>query len=254
MVSVAADGYLAFWHAPTGKCIMPFKDPKDVDLYCVDYRRDGQVLAVGGKDGAVKVYDDTTKTLTAVLKAEGQYSLGHANRVFSVRFTDDLNILASGGWDSTVFFWDLRMSKSIGWIHGPHLCGDAMDIRGDTMLVGNYAKEDVLQLWSISQRKLIENIQWLPHAGDSEQNGFLYSAAFDRKSNGKEYIVAGGGGLNQMKVISQKSGHPILAQATFPKTVSSCSFAYNTDLLAVGCNDGFVRVYSIDKKPVAASA
>lgn len=106
VASVSADGYLAFWHAYSGKCIMHLKDPNNSDLYCIDYNQDGSLIAVGGKDCEIKLYDDATKSLTSSLKGTTSTYPGHANRIFSVKFSgEDKNLLISGGWDCTIFLW-----------------------------------------------------------------------------------------------------------------------------------------------------
>jgi len=34
-------------------------------------------------------------------------------------------MLISGGWDSNVILWDIRMEKSVKSFHGPNISGDA---------------------------------------------------------------------------------------------------------------------------------
>lgn len=123
---------------------MSLKDPDNSDLYCITFRPDGGAVAVGGRDQLIKIYDETTKSLVTTLKKEVPVAAGHSNRVFSLRFTEDPNILVSCGWDNTLYFWDVRENKNIGWIIGPHMTGDAMDICGDTLLTGSYSNKDVL--------------------------------------------------------------------------------------------------------------
>jgi WD40 repeat protein len=102
LVSVCSNGDITYWHAPTGKSIITISEDIPSDLYALDFSKAGDFLAGGGKDYSVKIYDDSTKSLVMVLHAAGTTNVGHSNRVFSVKFTDDPNILLSGGWDNTV--------------------------------------------------------------------------------------------------------------------------------------------------------
>jgi WD40 repeat protein len=106
----------------------------------LDYNPDGTLLATAGKDGYIRVYDETTKALTHTLKNLGDVP-AHSNRVFSVKFNPiDPNIICSGGWDSTLLVNDLRAGGPVAAIYGPHICGDTIDFRYDgvTVLTGSY--------------------------------------------------------------------------------------------------------------------
>lgn len=77
-------------------------------MYCLDFNTNGTLLAVGGRDAHVRVYDETTKSLAATLKEKGELP-GHSNRIFCVKFNPlDDNMIVSGGWDNTIQIYDLR--------------------------------------------------------------------------------------------------------------------------------------------------
>ena len=221
------------------------KDPNEADLYCIDYRKDGNLFAVAGKDFMVKIYDDSTKSLAVTLQSAGNLNPGHSNRVFSVRFTDDPNLLVSGGWDNTIFFWDLRESKTVGFVYGPHICGDSIDTRGDTMLTGSYSNKDVLQLWSIPERKLITTVKWDPLSSQDYEHGYLYTAVFE-KGIKAQYMAAGGAGKNEMHLFNNVKDYDLVAKITFPKTVTSIDFANGKHMLAAACGDGLTYTFAFE--------
>jgi COMPASS component SWD3 len=77
-------------------------DNPDNHLYCLDYNYEGTMLAVAGRDGHVRIYDETTKSLALDMKEKGEQP-GHSNRVFAVRYNpNDSNMIVSGGWDNTL--------------------------------------------------------------------------------------------------------------------------------------------------------
>jgi WD40 repeat protein len=73
----------------------------------VEYNLDGTMYAIGAGDNTIKVFDETTKTLSTLLSPGYGEEMGHFNRVSSLKFID-ANLIASGGWDKNVFVWDLR--------------------------------------------------------------------------------------------------------------------------------------------------
>ena len=70
--------------------------------------------------------------------------------------------MVSGGWDNTVWIYDIRERGPVGMIYGPHICGDAIDLRsdGNTLLTGSYRQENPLELWDIRKLEKLKEIDW----------------------------------------------------------------------------------------------
>lgn len=48
----------------------------------------------------------------------------HDNRIFCIKWNPkDNNIFLSGGWDKTVYFWDIRLKTSIKKLYGYYIGG-----------------------------------------------------------------------------------------------------------------------------------
>lgn len=97
-------------------------------VLCVDWAKDGRSVLSGGTDKAVRMYDISTGQTTQVG--------AHDDTVKSVKFLDGTaNILATGSWDKTIKYWDLRSPQPVGTVQLPERCY-TMDTRGDLLVAG----------------------------------------------------------------------------------------------------------------------
>lgn len=241
LIAANADGAVQHWHVTSGRCLHEINDP-DNSLFTVNYSADGKKFATAGKDYAIRIYDEATKTL--VSKMEGGYhaiTKGHSNRVFSLKFDkNDENIVVSGGWDNTVQIWDLRVERSVRSFYGPHVCGDAVDIHDGTILTGSYRMKEQLQTWDFGTGKLIQNISWV------NSHSQLYAACFDPSGT---LIAAGGSSKNEAKIFDRTVGNALVGTvAGLSRGVYSIDFNHDGSKFVVAGGDATVRLFSIQDR------
>jgi WD40 repeat protein len=241
LIAANADGAVQHWHVTSGRCLHEINDPNN-SLFTIDYSSDGTKFATAGKDYAVRIYDEATKTM--VSKMEGGYhaiTKGHSNRIFSLKFDkSDDNIVVSGGWDNTIQIWDLRVERSIRSFFGPHICGDSIDISGGTILTGSYRMDNQLQTWDFGTGKLIDTISW----GNSSTQ--LYAACFDPSST---LIGAGGSGKNEAKIFDRTAGNALVGTvAGLSRGVYSIDFNFDGSKFVVAGGDATVRLFSVQTR------
>ena len=254
-LSSNAAGAVQHWHMTSGKCLHTFSDEEN-QVYALDYNDEGTQFATAGKDTQIRIYDEATKTCVVTLEGStpGDYSTtnpGHANRVFSLKFTHDENLLLSGGWDNTVHIWDIREGRSVRRLHGPHICGDSLDIKGNEILTGSYRHYQQLELWDFGTGEQITEIPW--NAG---QNHFdarhrpcnLYAAQFSKDTRGR-FIVAGGSGANEAKVFDHGSDNALVGTVTgLEKGVFTVDFSPDREKVAIAGGDSCIRVLDVVEK------
>jgi len=218
----------------------------DNQVYCLDYSPDGKQFASGGKDYTVRVYDEATKSCVSQLcGGYGKPSAGHSNRVFALKFsTTDPQILLSAGWDNTVQVWDLRTEASLLSLYGPHICGDAIDLLGDTILTGSWRPQEQLELWDVKTGQRKSELAWRASAASSESCQ-MYAAQFSKcEVDGKRLIAAGGSGANELKIFHAET-HEALGRLLLPRGVYGLDFSQNGKTLAVAGGDSIVRVVAV---------
>lgn len=224
LLATSADGSVTHWHMMSQTCLYSFQQEQDgtaagtgaggdtdAQVYACDYRADGEQFATGGRDGKIRVYDESTKELVQTL-APGHVhaydsrrgTTGHSNRVYALRYHPlDGNVIVSGGWDNTIQVWDVRAGLSVRSIYGPHICGDGLDLSpdGSVILTAAWRPNEALQRWETATGKLIDTVPFAAGPGGlgADRPELLYAAAW--APDGRSF-AAGGCGTNESKVFA----------------------------------------------------
>ena len=66
----------------------------------------------------------------------------------------------SGGWDSTLIAWDLRIGKPVQNVYGPFIGGDGISNCGMDLLTASWRQNDQLQQWESRKCQLNETLDW----------------------------------------------------------------------------------------------
>ena len=175
---------------------------------------------------------------------------GHQNRIFSIKcHPEDENILATAGWDRSVKIYDIRTKGPVASIGGAQISGDSLDIFEDMIVTGSTRNKDIMQVYSISHRKLVHTFPYSAH--NDHETGFVFSTRF---SNDGNFIISGGAGKNELKVFMNNAD----STATFktqmeikdlPDAVFSIDVAPNEKQFAFGLGNGNVYCCNYEVDP-----
>jgi WD40 repeat protein len=139
-------------------------------------------------------------------------------------------VFFSGGWDSTVQVWDVRVGTgSVRKICGPSVSADSLDIRKGVLLAGNYQNNDIIQLYDFGKGELIQTLDiGEPH----NSNSYCFTASFAHRSE-HELIAVGLTGSNKVKILNKGA---MVCEMKFQAAPLSLDFYRfnNKDFLMVG--------------------
>ena len=202
------------------------------DVSSVAFNPDGKLLAVGdGKDGNIRLWDVAQRKEVDVLK-------GHTHHVWSVSFSPDGSLLASGGSDATVRLWDVEQRKEIATLKGHEANNwvESVSFSPDGNLLASGSTDSTVRIWDVKERKEIAAL----HAIGSSVSSVSFSP------DGK--LLASGDGWKAIRLWDVETKETIANLHGHDDCLTSVSFSPDGKFLASGSKDKTVRLWDVEKK------
>jgi RNA polymerase sigma factor (sigma-70 family) len=197
---------------------------------------EGDLLATGGADATVKVWD-------AHGSGEPQVFLGHRDHVQSVAFFRHRRAVVSGSRDGTARIWDIGSGKEVLVLKGNGAAIEALAVAPDDALIAT-ASSDAIRLWPIPAASPprqgaaaeVAEIAILPGEG----RAFL-SVAFS--PNGRWLAGAGADGAIRLWEVATRQPVGTLQKHDGP--VHALAFSSDGEHLASGSADKTAKIWPV---------
>ena len=137
MLAVASSG--VYLYNPSTFVEIEFFDT-GVHMNSVAFGQDDRLLASGGADNTVKLWDTSSRQLVGTLT-------GHSSQVYSVAFSPDGRLLASGSGDNTIKLWDTSSRQLVGTLTGHSSQVYSVAFSPDGHLLASGSGDNTLKGW-----------------------------------------------------------------------------------------------------------
>jgi hypothetical protein len=200
------------------------------------------VLATGGVDGAVRLYDANTRRRHAVLGSTRYWRAGDEGLITALEFSPDGRRVASGHLDGSIHVWEVRGSEEVSGTlkHDQAICGLVFSLDGHTLTTAS--KDGVIKFWDLKALQ-----EGRPRHGGDRTPAPVVSLAAVR---GQGWLVAGLINTATRRYVIQiqkeDGAHRVLATLGVPESFTMMTVSDDGRLLATGGKDGAVRLYDFD--------
>ena len=161
------------------------------------------------------------------------YLRGHEDAVYSVAFSPDGSILASGSWDNNIILWDPKTYEQIGVLvgHTDQIYGIAFS--PDGKMIASASQDETVMLWDVSTQLQI---------GDAMTGHEDRITCVTFSPDGK--LLATGDWNGEVRIWNVKTQKPY-GEVIFDRENTVLSIAYSPDgkTLAVGYGDGTITLW-----------
>ncbi|XP_030759042.1 U3 small nucleolar RNA-interacting protein 2 [Sitophilus oryzae] len=253
-------------------------------ITCLCISSDNKFLFSGSKDGLVVKYSlkDFKKLgiIPYTWKSDGEI-LGHNSEVLSIAISTDSRFLAVGDKKGNVFVWDPNELKHIKTLTGHKSAVLGVTFKKESHVLYSCSQDKTVKVWSLDEMAFVETLfghQDLVASVDSlyrdrivtsgghdlriwkitEETQLIYNGHVGNIDNvrliNEENFVSGGddGQICVWSVLRKKplqcieNAHGKDLFNEQPRWITALAALTNTDLIASGSYDGFVRLWKLE--------
>jgi WD40 repeat protein len=176
---------------------------------------------------------NVSPTLTSTIRLTVATLSGHTHYVYSVAFSPDGKILASGSWDNTIKLWDVATGREVRTLKGHTNSVNSVAFSPDGKILASGSLDETIKLWDVATGREIRTF--------SGHTASVWSVAFS--PDGK--LLASGSWDETIKLWDVATGEEIHTFKGHTDHVESVAFSPDGRTLASGSWDETIKLWDV---------
>lgn len=177
-LAVADNNTVKVFSMETKALIAEFKNGHKKQILSIDISQDSLLLASGGKDSTITIWDFTDNKILSTLSY-------HKGIVTSVKFSPDGRYLVSGATDDKVYLYDIAQKKVIKEYTGHNDDVTSVDFSPGGKLFASASADESIRIYTVEDNYYTVSLEghksWVRDISFSEDSAKLISCGDDSK-------------------------------------------------------------------------
>lgn len=229
------DHAIKVWELQTGKCTKTLQGHSNA-IYTIAHSHQHNLLASGHEDQTIKLWDINLNN-PQNLKSDLQpfrILRGHSDRIFSVAFSPDAQILASASADRTIKLWHPHTGKNLKTLYGHNswVWAIAFSPNGNLLASGSY--DHTVKIWDVDSGQCLQTLVGHPSSvlaiAFSPDGKMLFSSGYEKLA--KQWDLETGKCLTTWEADSNR--------------VWTIVVSADNQYIATGGDDSLVRLWNVE--------
>jgi hypothetical protein len=201
------------------------------------------LVAVGGLDGAIRLWDLEVRNKLATLRSDMHKRTGHEGLVTTLAMSADSALLASGHLDGAIHLWRLDTGEEVKAKLGHDSSVGALVFSPDGKTLASGGQDSALKLWELDALRLGEARRRL-HRQPSGVSALVYA---------REGAVIVTGHTNRLlRVQDAVTGRLTSTLRGHAAGISCLTVSPDGNFIASGGQDGAVRIFDLQQRTQVA--
>ena len=158
---------------------------------------------------------------------------GHSDYVFSVAFSPDGKVLASGSYDNTIKLWEVKTGRLINTLTGHSDSVSSVAFSPDGQVLASGSLDKTIKLWEVATGRKINSLSGHSH--------WVYSVAFSPDGQ----VLASGSHDKTIKLWEVATGRKINTLTGHSYPVGSVAFSPDGQVLASRSSDKTIKLREV---------
>jgi WD40 repeat protein len=214
-----------------------FGEKVATQVIAVDPR--GQMIAAGGSDGSIRLWDLASRSKVATLRSSMHRRAGHEGLVTSLVFSDDGAFIASGHVDGAIHIWSMDTAEELEVRLGHNAAIGTIEFSLDGRMLASGGMDAALKLWDMEMVRLGE-----AHRRLIRQPAGVGALRFARDGA----LIVTGHPNRILRVHDVETGRLTSTLRGHAAAISFLAIAPDGNLIASGSQDRTIRLFDLQRR------